>query len=168
LFSEENLNLSKLFFLLTSEMNIKIEPAALGILDELYAIEKESFGEEAFTRSQIASLLTDYNNLAFVARVDEETAGFVIATVEFAGRKMFGHILTIDVLPCYRRRGIAERLLHAAETSFRERGISDCHLEVREDNIAALNLYAKLGYQKVGKLEKYYGKRHGLYFRKAL
>ena len=135
-------------------MDIKIEPAPLALLDKLYEIETASFREEAFTRSQIASLLTDYNDLAFVAQIGGETAGFVIATLEIVGKKTFGHILTIDVLPHYRRIGIARRLLHTVEAAFRENGIPECRLEVREDNSAALSLYLKLGYQKVGRLEK--------------
>jgi ribosomal protein S18 acetylase RimI-like enzyme len=46
--------------------------------------------------------------------------------------------------------------------------LRECRLEVREDNAAALNLYQKLGYKKVGKLEKYYGEAHGLYLQKTL
>ena len=121
-------------------MDIKIEPAALALLDKLYEIETASFREEAFTRSQITSLLTDCNNLAFVAQIGEETAGFIIATLEIAGKKKFGHILMIDVLPHYRRIGIARRLLYTIEAAFRENGIPECQLDVREDNSVALGL----------------------------
>jgi len=41
-------------------------------------------------------------------------------------------------------------------------------LEVREDNVAAVNLYQKLGYKKVGRLENYYGNAHGLHLKKML
>jgi ribosomal protein S18 acetylase RimI-like enzyme len=80
----------------------------------------------------------------------------------------FGHILTVDIAPSYRRRGIAQKLLREIEAIFKEKGVKECRLEVREDNAAALNLYQKLGYKKVGKLEKYYGDAHGLYLKKAL
>jgi ribosomal protein S18 acetylase RimI-like enzyme len=46
--------------------------------------------------------------------------------------------------------------------------VKECHLEVREDNAAALSLYRKLGYAKVGTLKKYYGTKHGLYHKKSL
>jgi ribosomal protein S18 acetylase RimI-like enzyme len=39
---------------------------------------------------------------------------------------------------------------------------------VREDNIAALGLYRKLGYEKIAKLKSYYGKANGIYLRKSL
>ena len=40
--------------------------------------------------------------------------------------------------------------------------------EVREDNIKALSLYEKAGYQTIGKLKNYYGKADGLYLSKNL
>ena len=81
---------------------------------------------------------------------------------------LFGHIVTVDITPAYRRKGIAQKMLHEIETTFKEVGIKECRLEVREDNVAASNLYQKLGYRKVGKLRKYYGNTHGLYLKKTL
>jgi len=108
-------------------------------------------------------LLTDYNAIGLAARVNGEIAGFAIAQVDIGRNASFGHILTVDIAPAYRRKGIAQKLLHEVETIFREKGIKECRLEVREDNVAALNLYQKLGYKKVGKLDKYYDEAHGVY-----
>ena len=80
----------------------------------------------------------------------------------------FGHMLTIDVASAYRRKGIAQKLLQEIETLLKEKGISECRLEVRENNNAALNLYQKMGYTKIGLLEEYYGTAHGLYLKKCL
>ena len=149
-------------------MEIKVEDASVKFLDKFYEIEKQCFQREAFTKQQIAYLLTDYNAIGLAARVNSEIAGFAIARVDIGRKVSFGHILTVDIAPAYRRKGIAQKLLHEIETIFREKGIKECRLEVREDNVAALNLYQKLGYKKVGKLEKYYGKAHGLYLQKTL
>ena len=149
-------------------MEIKIEDVSIRLLDKLYEIEKQCFKQEAFTKQQLAYLLTDYNAIGLAARVNGEIAGFAIARVDIRRNAAFGHILTVDITPAYRRKGIAQKLLHEVETIFREKGIKECRLEVREDNVAALNLYQKLGYKKVGKLEKYYGKAHGLYLQKTL
>ena len=40
-------------------MGIEIETATIRNLDRLYEIEKQSFQKEAFTKQEIASLLTD-------------------------------------------------------------------------------------------------------------
>lgn len=150
------------------DMAIKIEDTLSRLLGKLYEIEKQCFGQEAFTKQQLIYLLTAYNAIGLAARVNSEIAGFAIARVDIGRNTSFGHILTVDIAPAYRRKGIAQKLLQEIETIFREKGIKECRLEVREDNVAALNLYQKLGYKKVGKLEKYYGEAHGLYLQKTL
>jgi ribosomal-protein-alanine acetyltransferase len=149
-------------------MEVKIENASIRLLDRFYEIEKQCFTQEAFTKQQIAYLLNDYNAIGLAASVNGETAGFIIAQVDTARNTPIGHILTLDIAPAYRRKGIAQKLLQAAEAIMKQKGAKECHLEVREDNIAAANLYQKLGYKKVGKLQKYYGKAHGLYLKKTL
>jgi ribosomal-protein-alanine acetyltransferase len=150
------------------DMAIKIEYASIRLLGKLYEIEKQCFGQEAFTKQQLTYLFTAYNAIGLAARVNSDIAGFAIARLDIGRTTSFGHILTVDIAPAYRRKGIAQKLLQGIEAIFREKGIKECRLEVREDNVAALNLYQKLGYKKVGKLEKYYGKAHGLYLQKPL
>jgi len=149
-------------------MQITIEDASVKLLDKLYEIEKHCFEKEAFTKQQIAYLLTDYNAIGLAARVNGEITGFVIGRIDIVRNVPFGHILTVDIAPSYRRKGIAQKLLHEIEAIFKEKGAKECRLEVREDNAAAVNLYQKLGYKKMGKLEKYYGDAHGLYLKKTL
>jgi [ribosomal protein S18]-alanine N-acetyltransferase len=149
-------------------MELKIETATLKILDQLYQIEEDCFDQEAFSKRQIAYLLTDYNAIALVAKADSTIAGFIIAQVEIEENTEFGHIVTINVAPKCRRKKVATQMLHEIEALLKQRGIAECRLEVREDNHAAIKLYQGLGYQTVGKLENYYGKKHGLYFKKTL
>ena len=149
-------------------MELTIEIASIKLLDELYEIEKQSFTREAFTKREIAFLLGDYNAIGLAARVNGEIAGFLIATIDLEKGKMFGHILTLDVATSHRRRGIARKLLDELEMLLRQKGIVECRLEVKEGNVAAINLYLNLGYRKMGRLEKYYGDAHGLYLQKNL
>jgi [ribosomal protein S18]-alanine N-acetyltransferase len=149
-------------------MNIKIENASIRLLDKLFEIEGQCFNQEAFTKRQIAYLLTDYNTVALVAKRNSAIAGFIIAQVEIENDTLFGHIITINVAPNYRRKGTASKMLKEIEELLKQKGISECHLEVREDNTAALKLYQSNGYQKISRLEKYYGKTHGLYLKKSL
>ncbi|MCL5877570.1 MAG: ribosomal protein S18-alanine N-acetyltransferase [Candidatus Bathyarchaeota archaeon] len=148
-------------------MEVKIETATTKLLDTLYKIEMQCFDEEAFSKRQIAYLLTDYNTIALAAKANTEVAGFIIAQIE-SGETEYGHIITLNVAPSYRHKGIAIKMLQELEGSFKQRGISECRLEVREDNHAAIKLYHKLGYQTMLKLERYYGKKHGLYLKKTL
>jgi len=149
-------------------MEVKIEDASIRFLDKLCCIEKQCFKKEAFTKQQIACLLTDYNTIALTARANDEITGFIIGQIDIIRKTLVGHILTVDTLPSYRRKGTAQNLLRKIEAIFKDEGVKECNLEVREDNIAAATLYQKLGYKKVGKLERYYGDAHGLYFKKTL
>ena len=149
-------------------MEIKIETASIKLLDKFNEIEEQCFDQEAFSKRQIAYLLTDYNTIALVAKTGKEIAGFIIAQVEIDNDILFGHIITINVAPSCRRKKIASKMLKEIEGTLKQKGISESHLEVREDNTAALKLYLNNGYQKIGRLEKYYGKAHGLYLKKSL
>ena len=149
-------------------MQLTIETATTKILDELYAIEKQSFTREAFSKREIAFMLEDYNGIGLVARVNREIAGFLIARIDIGRGRLFGHILTLDVAPRYRRMGVARKLLEELDNLLKQKGAVECRLEVREDNVAAINLYLKLGYQRLGMLKNYYGNAHGLYLRKTL
>jgi ribosomal-protein-alanine acetyltransferase len=149
-------------------MRIEIETATIRNLDRLYEIEKQSFQKEAFTKQEIAYLLTDYNAIGLAARINSEIVGFAIGRIDVARGTPYGHILTIEALPFHRRKGIAEKLLNDLEALFKEKGAKESRLEVREDNAAAISLYEKLGYKRVGKLERYYGDAHGLYLKKTL
>ncbi|MGZ4850468.1 MAG: ribosomal protein S18-alanine N-acetyltransferase [Candidatus Bathyarchaeia archaeon] len=149
-------------------MEIKIETASMRMLDKLSEIEDQCFDQEAFSKQQIAYLLTDYNTIALVAKADNEVAGFIIAQIEIESDKLFGHIITLNVPPMYRRKGIGSKMLKEIEEILKHKGIVECQLEVREDNSIALKLYQNREYQKIGKLENYYGKKHGLYLKKNL
>jgi len=149
-------------------MPITIEDASIRHLERLYEIEMECFKKEAFTKQQIAQLLQDSNSISLVAKEDGNIIGFIIGAVSVENENIVGHILTIDVSPSHRRRGVGFKLLQEMEKIFKDRGVKICRLEAREDNVAALNLYRKLGYRKIGVLEYYYGEAHGILFEKAL
>ena len=149
-------------------MEITIEDVSIKLLDTLYQIEKQCFKQEAFTKQQLTYLLTDYNTIRLAAFTNGEIAGFIIANIDIERKELFGHIITVDVTPAYRRQGIAQKLLQETEAIFKDHGIKECRLEVREDNAAALNLYQKLGYQKTDTLRRYYGTANGLYLKKTL
>jgi [ribosomal protein S18]-alanine N-acetyltransferase len=148
--------------------NLTIEDASIRLLDQLYEIEKKCFNQEAFSKQQIAYLLNDYNSLSYIAKINDQIAGFIIAQIDMEHNQLFGHIVTIEVIAQYRRKGVAQKLLNEVETIAKLKGAKECRLEVRENNLVALKLYQKFGYKKIAKLENYYPTAHGLYLRKNL
>lgn len=66
------------------------------------------------------------------------------------------HIATIATRPDFRRQGIAKRLLVEALKSAYNEGAQTALLEVRAGNKAALKMYAKFGFEEVGRRKRYY------------
>ena len=149
-------------------MNVTVEDATIRHLDRLHEIETQCFEKEAFTKKQITQLLTEYNAISLIAKVDSEIAGFVIGRASVDRNALNGHILTLDVSPRHRRKGVGKKLLQEIERIFKEKGAEACYLEVREGNAAALSLYLEFGYRKIGELRNYYGNAHGIYLKKTL
>lgn len=89
----------------------------------------------------------DYDCL--VAVENDHVAGFLVSRQTTPGER---EILNVAVALSERRRGIARRLI-AAEL---ERARGQWFLEVRESNIAALNLYKACGFQEAGRRNSYY------------
>ena len=66
------------------------------------------------------------------------------------------HVGTVGVDPDLRRQGMGRELVRRAHRWAIERGGAVAHLEVRAKNVAALALYASLGYRRVGIRRGYY------------
>ncbi len=66
-------------------------------------------------------------------------------------------ILTVAVLPEYRRQGIAREFMRQIEEWSHERGASAMMLEVEQSNESAIELYKSLGYMKISVRMDYYG-----------
>jgi ribosomal protein S18 acetylase RimI-like enzyme len=60
-------------------------------------------------------------------------------------------VLGMGVLPAYRHKGIGTRLLHAALKKAKAYGLYRVELEVFEDNLSAIELYKKVGFQVEGR-----------------
>ncbi|MET3778539.1 ribosomal-protein-alanine N-acetyltransferase [Rhizobium alvei] len=107
------------------------------------------------------SLLTQSSVFGFSARdtnaSDRDLGGFVIAR-EAGGE---AEILTIAVSDKYARAGLGWRLMLAAIREVRARGGETLFLEVDEGNDAAIGLYRKHGFKKVGERKGYYSDGRG-------
>jgi ribosomal-protein-alanine N-acetyltransferase len=66
------------------------------------------------------------------------------------------HIGNIGVDPHWRRKGLARELMGDAHAWARGCGATLAHLEVRAANDAAIALYERLGYRRVGVRRGYY------------
>ena len=94
------------------------------------------------------------NRLAryFVAIQDDTVVGFggMWVIIDEA------HITNVAVHPNHRRSGIGDKLLRCMYKFCADNNIIGITLEVRENNLAALNFYKNLGFSVEGRRKKYY------------
>ena len=150
--------------------NIEIKPASIQDFEEIYKIELECFGREAYSRTVYRWLLTDRKTI-FLKLVDSKGTilGFAAGRCERLHGETVGKVYTLNIRRAFRGRGFARKLMEALEEEFRRRGCRKSVLQVAVDNEPAVNLYLKLGYRITHRLPNYYGPgRDGYEAEKAL
>lgn len=99
-----------------------------------------------------------------VAEADEDIQGYIMCRIERGLSKLKSlrparhcHVVSIAVREPYRRRGIATSLMvEVMRNGRQEHSATECFLEVRVSNDAAVRLYEKLGFSKVKRNFGYY------------
>lgn len=121
-------------------------------LDRVLEIDRQSFSIPWTARSYRFELERNPTSQLFVAEREGEVVGY-IGLWELVEE---GHISTLAVHPAHRRQGIASRLIETGLRALAEREIEMASLEVRESNQAAQELYARFGFEVVGRRRAYY------------
>lgn len=88
-----------------------------------------------------------------VIEYDNEVIGF-IGTQEVSDNKIY--IWNLGILPLFRKFALATVLIQDVIKRSKENSLSQVFLEVAHDNLAAINLYKKLGFSEISKQENYY------------
>ena len=122
-------------------------------LPGVLAIEKASFGADAWPAELFREYARECPRLFLVAEVDGTIAGYIIACVG----KDRAEIASIAVLPEYRGRRVAFRLLARALRVLEGLGARNVTLMVRRDNSSAIELYRKFGFVRTATVHGYYG-----------
>ena len=139
-------------------------------LPAMYAIEEACFAPPLrFSRRLIRSLANDPNCRTWVGLAGQLQAGFAIVSLAGEDDSSSAYIWTIEVLPAYRRRGVARQLLERLEQNACEAGCSVIELHVSVRNLEGITLYVSAGYELIGVQRSYYGPgEDGLHLRKTL
>ena len=122
--------------------------------ERFYEIDQACFEPGvSYSRDELARFLAHRNSRTWVAEENGTIVGFLIANRE---RPKVLHIVTIDVVEGWRRRGVGALLMEAAEAWAKEQAFTLVGLETAHDNVGAQRFYERRGYRKVGTLERYY------------
>ncbi len=149
-------------------MSIIIKKTGIDDLEMLYKIEKECFTLEAFSKKQIKSLLQAPNSISLLAEINGEIVGFIIALIYEGKSEKIGHVFTLDVASNTRKKGVGLKLLDSLEHILVEQRVNVCYLEVKVDNVAARELYRKIGYVEIRFLKGFYRGGDGIRLKKIL
>jgi len=117
---------------------------------------------ENYTQSFFMQHYRKFPKAFLVAEVEGKVVGYIMCRVEhgisnfkFALTKK-GHVISIAVLPEYRRMGIGYNLMVKGMEALKEYGATEVYLEVRVSNYPAIHLYEKLNYVIVNRIYGYY------------
>ncbi len=113
----------------------------------LAALHAAAF-DKPWSAGEIAALMATPG--VFALTIDGQ--GFILCRA-IAGE---AEILTLAVTPAARRLGVGRALVEAAAGLAATQAATSLFLEVADDNVAALALYASAGFERVGLRKGYY------------
>lgn len=130
-------------------------------LAALHQLDQVCFPQPiAYSKAELRYFLTHPGCSCWIAEQDDgKLAGFVIIERASHNAKPAGHIVTLDVAPPQRRRGLGTLLMQTAEEQMKQEGTGLMSLEVAENNPAAREFYRRLGFVVRGKIARYYAGR---------
>lgn len=138
---------------------VSVEPLSAKDSAEIQRVHALAF-HHSWSSDDFRSLIAQDNVFGFVARPEGKpgkACGFVLARL-VAGE---AEILTIAVSDEVRKQGVGRALMDAVLRYLYQERAETLFLEVDENNVAALALYRRIGFNKVGDRPAYYETANG-------
>ena len=133
---------------------MQLRPFRSSDLETLSAIDRSCFpASVAYSRQELESFITQPDSRTWVAVEGDTVLGFLVADRR---SKDVGHVITIDVLEAWRRRGVGNQLMAAVEHWAETLALRLIYLETAENNVAAQRFYEARGYRRAKMLHDYY------------
>ena len=136
---------------MVSQNNVVIPRFSAAHIPQVAQIERNTFSEP-WSENSLALLCTEEYPSFVLTDEDGEVLGYVSTAKALDELQMINLAIKADC----RGRGFAKLLLSALDDFCQTVGIESVSLEVRESNAAAISLYEKLGYEKVGLRRGFY------------
>lgn len=132
-------------------MDMLIRKATLEDIKQIDNIES-SLEHRILSYDTLSSTLNNTNYIYMVALINDTIVGYIVA--EFLVDHL--DLLAIAINKDYRRNNIATKLLCELFKACKSLNVEAIFLEVRCNNTNAINLYEKVGFEKISSRKNYY------------
>ena len=124
-----------------------VQPAGKDHIDTLLEIENACFDSDRLTRRNFQWMLSKGNASVFIAHSKQSPEPVAYLIILFHKGTSLARIYSMAVAAKHRRRGIGRQLMQAADEEAKKYNCAYTRLEVRKDNVGAINFYDALNYQ---------------------
>lgn len=136
--------------------NVTFREAFITDVERINEINNDIFVEN-YTIEWLHKLILSDTTSVIVAIDDTKIIGYIIVALKRNPQsRLYGCIVSITVLPEYRRKGYARELLRRGEDKIKQMQVGRVGLMVRKSNEPAMKLYLSEGYARQKKIKKYY------------
>jgi len=139
-----------------------IKPLTTVQISELLRLNLRCFPEgDSYNKHTFNYLLNEPTTLSYqIVTPSEDLVAFAFVMINGNGA---AHLTTIGVAPEHRRRGLGLRLIEHLEKLLKQKQVGTIILEVRVGNLPAQNLYRRMGYAVVQRINNYYNNGEDCY-----
>jgi [ribosomal protein S18]-alanine N-acetyltransferase len=138
---------------------VRLRPLRNADFDRVLALERQLFGRGAWTYGMLADELAGLGRWYIVAEPERLDRAGDQPVVGYAGLWFDGdvtQVMTIGVDPECQRHGVGRQLLTALIERSRKLKAEAVLLEVRVDNVPAIEMYRDFGFEILGVRKRYY------------
>jgi ribosomal-protein-alanine N-acetyltransferase len=141
------------------EVGVTLRPYRTNDLDAMHALDVECFDKPfRFSRSAMRRFAEAKKARVIIAEENDALVGFVILDIEDTEEARLGYIVTLDVSPEHRRRGLAGQLMQVAERESIREGCAAIVLHVFTGNEPAMRFYVGRGFVQSHIENDFYGR----------
>jgi ribosomal-protein-alanine N-acetyltransferase len=141
------------------KVGIILRPYRAKDLDAMHALDVECFERPfRFSRTAMRRFAEAKTARVIIAEDGDALVGFVILDIENTEDGPFGYIVTLDVSPAHRRRGLAGQLMQEAEREAVREACAAVVLHVFTGNEPALRFYVGRGFLQSYRENDFYGR----------
>jgi ribosomal-protein-alanine N-acetyltransferase len=141
------------------KVDIRLRPYQASDLDAMYALDVVCFEKPfRFSRSAMRRFAEARTARVVIAEQHGTLVGFVILHIENAEGARYGYIVTLDVSPAHRRKGLAGLLMQEAEQQALAEGCAAILLHVFIGNEPAIRFYEQHHFSLSYREPDFYGR----------